>query len=165
MSTVKGRFAIFGTGRDHRSHTPENGVCLSSFLVIKKGDDVLLGKVGDAEIWKEKWCLPWIEERWKDKWLLPASHLLMGEHPNEAAQRILVDMLAENTLTPTFHKVLSFMGENGHWDVCFVYGADVDHEFPKPSWFSELSFVNVKDADSSSFGRGHDEVLKEISGT
>ncbi|MFQ6011605.1 MAG: NUDIX hydrolase [Nitrososphaerales archaeon] len=164
MSTVKGRFAIFGTGQDNRSHTPEKGVCLSSFLIIRKGEDVLLGKVGDAELWKEKWCLPWIEERWRDKWVLPASHLLMGEHPNDAANRILREMLGQESLTPTYHSTQSFVGETGHWDVCFIYTAQVDREVPKPAWFSELGFLNVKELEKSSFGRGHDEVLKEVDG-
>ena len=73
------RFARFGAEKIVYP-TPEAGLCVGSFLVIEKKGRILFGKAVKPEFAK-------------GKWLLPASHLKYGEHPDDAAKRILKEQL------------------------------------------------------------------------
>ncbi len=153
-------FARFGQGR---WTAPEEGFCLSSFILAAKDDALLLGKVSDPDTWGNKWALPtWNPPRWQDKLLLPAAHLLLKEHPDQAADRIMKEMLQVSDYTLTFRGIQSHVsGEKGHWDICFIYDASIKSEIKKPKWFFELRYVKIKDIKPDEVGRGHADIISE----
>jgi len=141
---------------------PQEGCCLSSFVLALRDNAILLGRVSDAELWGEKWALPtWNPPRWRDKLLLPAAHLLIREHPDQAANRILEEMLNAGSFTVKFRGIQNHVEDSGHWDVCFVYEADIRGDVRKPPWFSELRYFSPEDITSNSIGRGHADIMRE----
>ena len=72
-------------------HIPQAGLCLSAFVVIRKGNKILLGRPHAHNAWPENGGFPKRhagEIERKGSWLLPATHLLMEEKPDHAAKRI-----------------------------------------------------------------------------
>jgi|TARA_B100001971_G_C18185386_1_gene535269 ADP-ribose pyrophosphatase YjhB (NUDIX family) len=154
------KFARFGTGPER---TPEEGMCLSSFLVVRKNDSVLVGKVGNPKYWEKKWFVPIAApERWKNKWVLPAGHLLYGEHPDKTALRILREMLQQKSGKPKFLQTQSQSQPSGHWDICFIYATAVKTDIQKPAWFSEMKFQKISQLKRLDWGRGHGDILNDL---
>jgi ADP-ribose pyrophosphatase YjhB (NUDIX family) len=58
-----------------------------------------------------------------DRWWLPGSDLEPYEHPDEAALRVLRDVLPRAKARPVLSKVESFRGRRG-WHVMFDYRVD-----------------------------------------
>ncbi len=156
MST---RFARFGAEKIVFP-TPEQGLCVGSFLIIEKGGALLFGKAVKPEFAK-------------GKWLLPASHLKYGEHPDDAVKRIVKEQLTAEPKSVKYRGVWGFT--EGHWDMCFVYDVKLKNE-PKPlgeaeasnypsdyfyssQLFSDLKFLRPQEVKNE-IGRGHDEVLR-----
>ena len=93
--------------------SPEN-LHISSFIIVRKNDDdsrILFLKASQNH------PLPFRRR----KLLLPAGMLAYGEHPKDAAQRILRDQLENsgNVGEPRFLEMQSYLG--AHWDICFVF--------------------------------------------
>lgn len=66
-------------------------------------------------------------------WMLADDLLAQGEHPDEAAARVLQQHLAI-TATPKLAFVDSFTGGDGTWHVVFNYSAEFTHAPPiKPA--------------------------------
>jgi len=151
-------------------HAPKGGTCLSSFLILKKKDGILVGKMAKPEIWVERF---FVGEQFapayaaSNKWLLPASHLKYGEKPSDAAKRILNEQAGLKNVKLTLREVQSHLAEDpadpesAHWDICFVYEGNMKGKVRQPEWFSELKFVKPKGLKSDDFTRGHGDVLKE----
>ncbi len=153
-------------------NAPPGGVCLSSFLVITRGSDVLLGKMAKPEIWIERFFLS--PERApivfaSNKFLVPGMHLAWYESPEDAARRIAIEqtLIAENDV-----KSLKLLGvqshlrnEPPHWDICFVYEMKVPYDFPKnlskPEWFEDFGFVERSTLSPDDFARAQGDVLEE----
>ncbi|MBI2184047.1 MAG: NUDIX hydrolase [Thaumarchaeota archaeon] len=160
------KFARFGP---KEGEAPKGGACLSSFVIIRKNDGILLVKIGQPEIWAEKWCLALDHpERWKDRWQIPCSYLKFGEHPDQAAKRVMEEQLQikayelRRTLVKSFAAESSIYRGETHWDICFIYEASVSGE-PKPQpWFSEIRFIPVSEAQKLDFGRSHGEILAAL---
>lgn len=79
---------------------PLGGTCLSSFVILTTGSDVLVGKMDKPDIWVERFFVgaqlaPTYYS--SGKFLLPASHLAWYESPLEAAQRIVRDQVQLDT--------------------------------------------------------------------
>ncbi len=156
------RFARF-TGEKVSAKTPEEGLCVSSFLIAKDGESVLLGKA-------------FLPEGARGKWVIPSSHLLYGEHPDDAARRILGEQL-KTEAERIFHRgVWSYVGN--HWDLCFIYEVVLKGE-PKPSseeeverfpegyfassqLLTELRYLQPPEIRIDQLGRGHDYVLQAL---
>lgn len=159
------KWARFGTLPDR---IPTGGVCLSSFVVLKRKNAILFSKVGDVKTWTDRFALPPKESLWRGKWLLPACHLKYGEHPDDAARRILREMIGIDRFSLSSAQMQSHLtlGEEvagtNHWDVCFVYSASTREKVEKQPWFQELEFLVPSKVRPSQIGRSQADVLKEF---
>ena len=92
MRPVDVRWARIGSRNPSwMTHTPRAGLCLSVFIVARKGDSILLGRPRAHDAWPEKGGFPKrnaAEIEKEGAWLLPATHLLMEESPDHAASRV-----------------------------------------------------------------------------
>jgi ADP-ribose pyrophosphatase YjhB (NUDIX family) len=152
-------------------HVPKGGTCLSSFLVLKRKDGILVGKMTKPQIWVERFLMgetfaPVYAS--SNKWLIPASHLKYGEKPEDAATRILVEQVGITWSKLSLLQIQSHLSQDpkdpdiAHWDVCFVYGGTLRKEPRTPEWFSELRFMRTRELASEDFTRGHGDVLREL---
>jgi ADP-ribose pyrophosphatase YjhB (NUDIX family) len=158
-------------------HVPKEGLCLSTFVVIRRGRRILLGRPHANNAWPEKGGFPKRHSAAIEKegtWLMPATHLLMEEAPDRAARRIANQWAGVSGL-PKFIMVQSHLraprrrtrqpqskartGSN-HWDICFVYELRTKAA-PKPkSWWSETRFCTPLEIRGMTLGRGHKDILK-----
>jgi len=153
-------------------HPSDAGVCLSVFLVAKRGNSILVGRVRGTRDWPEKGGFPRyraIQLEHTNAWLLPATHLMMEESPDHAAKRIAREW-GGLTGVPKFLTIQSHIrpstqvrrgGKGNHWDLCFVYELKAAKS-PKPRpWWSEMRFVPRSQIGKLKMGRGHLDILKE----
>jgi len=170
---VTKRWARLGPNNSRRLvHTPEAGVCLSAFLVVRRGNSILIGRPRAHDAWPEKGGYPkWqaLELERQGAWLLPATHLQMGESPDQAAKRITCEWAGLKG-TPRFKMVQSHLRpvrlwnpelRGNHWDICFVYELRARGPINLKPWWSEMRFTPTSAIRSIKFGRGQRDVLKE----
>jgi ADP-ribose pyrophosphatase YjhB (NUDIX family) len=152
-------------------HVPKGGACISTFLVLRGKGGVLVGKMTKPDIWVEKFFVgPTFAPQYASsgKWILPASHLKYGEHPDDAAKRVLTEQLELRGVKLALSDVQSHLSQDpndpeaAHWDLCFIYEGKLRGEVKRPKWFSELAFVKAKDISVQDFTRGHGDVLKQF---
>lgn len=160
MDENENRFASFGSRPDPRFWSPPSGVCLSSFVIIRKGKGFLMGRIAKPELWRKKWNLPQTSIPWDSKWLIPASHLKYGEHPKDGAKRILKEMLGVSSYGLKFMECQSHLSEDGHWDLCFLYEAQLKEKIETEPWFLELRYRDPVKMSPKDFGRGHEDALR-----
>jgi ADP-ribose pyrophosphatase YjhB (NUDIX family) len=152
---------------------------VSAFLVVRnpKGD-VLLGKPRPHRDWPEAGCLPSFRVRdlvHRGQWILPASHFLMDESPEHAAQRIARKWAGLPGLNPRLVGVesqlfplrlrgarLSARTPANHWALCFIYEART-HRIPRraPGW-AELRFVPGPELKRLPIGRDHGDIINSF---
>jgi len=90
--------------------TPEEVVHISSFALIRKGQQILLAKRLRPEFTAGKWTIP-------------SAIISYGEHPEDAVRRITKELLGSD---PTGVRLLDFQSYGGkHWDLCFVYDVSI----------------------------------------
>jgi len=163
---VHERWAHFGTERSKLAHTPRAGVCISAFLIARRGNSILLGLPRMHDSWTgkggyAKWRLA--EPEMQNAWLLPATHLRMEEHPDDAARRISYEWtgLKGKPQLVTIQSHLRRRRNGNHWDLCFVYEMHV-RALPKcKPWWSEMRFVRSEEILKMKLGRGHKDILRE----
>jgi ADP-ribose pyrophosphatase YjhB (NUDIX family) len=96
--------------------------------------------------------------------MLPSSHLVLGESPDDAAKRVLLEQLglADQPLNGphVFSDVYDVpaTGEKKHWDIEFVFQGERD-EAPSYWVWRELKFAATKREE---FARGHEDILSHI---
>lgn len=154
-------------------HVPTAGLCLSSFVIIRKGNSILLGRPHASSAWAEKGGYPTrhaakLEK--SDSWLLPATHLLMEESPDHAAKRIANEWMGVKG-RPRFLMVQSHLRPSetvktrrwrtgfNHWDICFVYELKTGTKPTAKPWWKETRFFSSSEIRKLSLGRGHKDVL------
>ena len=153
--------------------------CISSFLVSVDADGLLVGTMRADAAWASldhvasgEGALAGLVSPSGEVppagRVLPAGHLRIGEDPLTAAQRIVRDQIRASVRDLRLARVLTFFErmpsrreEDVHWDLCFVYDADLDVS-EKPPWFAELRRVPVPDLQREKFSRGHGEVLARL---
>lgn len=154
------------------NHVPKAGVCLSAFVVARRGASILLGKPRVHDAWPTKggfakWRVVELER--EGSWLLPATHLLMEESPDEAAKRITREWAGLKG-TPRFLMVQSHLRpgrlwnpklKDNHWDLCFVYELRPKSPPKLNPWWSEMKFVKPSEIRRMNIGRGHRDILEE----
>jgi ADP-ribose pyrophosphatase YjhB (NUDIX family) len=168
----KKRKALF-----NRDNVPEGGTCLSSFLVVSRGNEILVGKMKNPQVWMDRF---FVGEKFapiyasSGKYILPASHLAWYESPQEAAFRIASDQIAHSPHSKEDLRLLdvqSFVSgdpnsdtEPPHWDFCFVYEMKLlpDEDIKEPEWFEELRFVERGKLNVDDFTRGHGDILQQL---
>lgn len=156
------------------SVVPNDGMCLSVFLVVRDPSDggrVLLGKVDPSAPWWELGALgPDRIARLTSFWMLPACQLMLFESPDDAARRVAREQLdlevAEIPSPRVFSEASARPGTEGrdpHWDIHYVY------ELPWPtgrpvraSPWKELGFLPAAKTARSAIGRGHGDVLELV---
>jgi len=148
------------------SEIPEGGFCLSAFLVISNSrnpNEVLLGHINPGAPWEHIGALdPPRVELYKDKWILPASHLVLGESPQEAAQRVLAEQLELRDQKLEGPLIFSEVyGERSHWDLEFVFKGERGSVKQASAW-RELKFVDAGKLRKEDFGRLHQDILANV---
>jgi ADP-ribose pyrophosphatase YjhB (NUDIX family) len=89
---------------------PEEVMHISSFVLVRKGAELLLVRRVKPERWAGKWCLP-------------ASIINYGEDPGAAALRIVREQLGASATALKLLDLQSY-GDK-HWDMCFVFHAEI----------------------------------------
>jgi len=89
---------------------PEEVMHISSFVLVRKGTQVLLARRLKPE-------------RWAGKWVIPGAIIYFGEDPGAAALRIVREQLGATATALKLLDVQSY-GDK-HWDMCFLFHADV----------------------------------------
>jgi hypothetical protein len=171
------RFARFRRevleGRAHTFPLPDDGLCLSAFLILHprgRPHEALLGKMDPTGPWAEVAALD--AERvaaFQDGWVLPASQLLFFEDPTTAARRIGTEQLGLSSFevgTPQVFSDSYMRGGKGtpdpHWDFHFVFRAEWpggEVEAARGRLWKELKFVDWKRTPAVAFARGHADIL------
>ncbi len=163
--------------RFDKENVPPGGVCLSSFVLVRNGENILVGKMAKPEVWMERF---FVGEKFapvyasSDRYLLPARHLAWYESPLEAAEGIIRDqvLLQVPKGDIRFVEVQSHLRGDvestekpPHWDICFVYEAKVPaetvNELKTPPWFEEFHFVPLSSLSVEDFTRAHGDILQE----
>lgn len=145
---------------------PEGGICLSAFLVIgEKGhpERILMGHLDPSAPWDHIGALDAERAEVNSKgWMLPSSHLLLGESPEAAAERITKEQLGLPMLELDGPYVYSEVyGAKNHWDLHFVFIGERDQVAQHPVW-SELTFVDVNETPRDNIARYHEDILALI---
>lgn len=147
---------------------PEGGMCLSTFLVLNATgheERVLMGRLDPAQPWDHIGALD--RERAQansNGWMLPSSHLLIGESPTAAAERILKEQLGLPSGSQSLSGPLVFSevyGPKNHWDLEFVFLGARDQIAQHPVW-TELRFVDVNETPRDQFARYHEDILAHV---
>lgn len=171
---VTRRFADFYEGAlpFQMSAVPEDGMCLSAFLILWKESrqKVLLGKVNEDYDWIRIGALDKENaRRASGRWMLPSSHLLLYESPNDAARRIQREQLGidenlELSGPTVFSEVYGAprLEIKNHWDVEFVFTGEVKQNLPtEHEPWSALDFMDVRALKDSDYARNHQDILAE----
>lgn len=171
-ASQKKRKALF-----NRDNVTEGGTCLSSFLVVSRGNEILVGKMNNPQVWIDRF---FVGEKFapvyasSGKYVLPASHLAWYESPQEAAFRVASEQIAYSPRSKEDIRLLdvqSFVSgdpnsiaEPPHWDICFAYELKVQpgEDIKKPEWFEELKFVERGKLKVDEFTRGHGDILQQL---
>jgi len=151
---------------------PDDGVCLSAFLIVTEARDsrkVLMGHMNPKAPWDHIGALdPSRVEAHSRGWMLPSSHLIFRESPDDAARRIVREQLELPDLALSGPTVVSevytpkrFPGTAHHWDLEFLFrgqlaAADVGH----PAAWKELAFVDLRRTSKSEIARSHEDVIE-----
>jgi hypothetical protein len=154
---------------------PPGGLCLSSFVVVRIGGKVLVGRMARPEIWVERF---FVGEKFapeyagSGKYLLPAMHLAWYESPLQAAEWVVKNQLKIPRMDLRLIDVQSHVRgdansekEPPHWDICFVYEAKAPagaiRRLKTLPWFKDIAFVPLSSLSTDDFTRGHGDVLQE----
>ena len=84
---------------------------ISSFALIKRGNELLLAKRLRPEFTA-------------GKWVLPSAVINFGEDPEAAIRRIVKEQVGADPSSVKLLKVQSY-GDK-HWDLCFVYEVSIN---------------------------------------
>ncbi|MHB8567243.1 MAG: hypothetical protein ACYC7D_12745 [Nitrososphaerales archaeon] len=149
---------------------PGGGFCMSAFLVATQRNDskkVLMGHLDPNGSWDHIGALD--EQRIKlhgNRWMLPSSHLIYGESPNEAAERIAREQLGfelkfgnPKVVSEVYIPKNSTSGQT-HWDVEFIFRFELGREelVPTAAW-KELDFIDYE-SSWSDIARSHEDILR-----
>ena len=171
------RFARLSRGvptPDGTAAVPDDGMCLSVFLVLRSPEDsgrVMLGRVDPSAPWGEVGGLdPARLARVGRGWMLPSRQLLLFEGPREAARAIANEQL-DSELPPVsgpaiFSETYRRPGSasaDPHWDLHFVFDGSWPRSTPPTSrMWEQLAFVDVAATARSEIARGQGDVLELV---
>ena len=150
---------------------PEDGLCLSTFLLLRpRGhtDRVLLGHLRPDAPWAH---IGAVDTRraalWSKGWMLPSSQLVYYESPDDSARRIAREQLGLELATLPAPILMSDSEQRPaaapgdlHWDMGFVYVVDDGPMQPPlhPAW-TELRFLEVSKLRRIDLVRSQGDVL------
>lgn len=122
-----------------------------------------MGRVNRKAPWDHIGALdPERVERHSKGWMLPSSALLLGESPQEAAQRILKEQLgiADQRLEGPLIFSEAY-GAPSHWDLEFLFLGERD-KAPSHEVWVELKFVDLTKTRKEEVARSHEDILAHI---
>lgn len=122
---------------------PEEVLHISSFVIVRKGGQVLLLRRVKPDRLKGSWCLP-------------AAVINYGEDPGAAALRILKEQPGATATSLKLLDVQSY-GDK-HWDMCFVFEAEVPGESKLGDEFDKAEYFDLSKLPPE-LREGHKEVL------
>jgi ADP-ribose pyrophosphatase YjhB (NUDIX family) len=145
---------------------PEGGFCISTFVILSKKNNpeqVLMGRINKKAPWDHVGALdPERVQRHSVGWMLPSSALILGESPEQAADRILREQLgvADQSLEGPF--VFSEVyGPMNHWDLELLFLGDRDST-PENEVWAELKFIDITKTRRRDIVRGHEDILAHV---
>lgn len=144
---------------------PKGGFCISTFLIISKTGSphqVLMGRLNKKAPWDHIGALDQERvERHSHGWMLPCSALMLGESPQQAAERILKEQLGlvyQPLEGPsTFSEVY---GPLNHWDLEFLFLGQRTNAPTNNAW-QVLEFVDLTKTRKEEIARGHEDILTQ----
>src|SRR5438876_3846699 len=151
---------------------PDDGVCLSAFLIVTEARDarkVLVGHMNPNARWDHIGALdPSRVEAHSRGWMLPSSHLIFRESPDDAARRIAREQLELSDLRFSEPKVVSeaytpkrFPNAPTHWDMEFLFRAEMPAaDLPKPAAWTRLAFLDLRRTAKAEVARSHEDVIE-----
>lgn len=149
---------------------PPGGMCLSAFLFVRRGPELLLGKYADDPRWEKLAGLDAARVRQHGQgWTIPATHLKYGEDPRATARRVADDILDLHELrlgeprVETEHASWErSRGSGWHYDVWFFVDAEMpmDSCVPAPPWYAALEWHDPRKLPAEQWARGHQDVVR-----
>ncbi len=143
---------------------PAAGMCISVFVVAKRGGKILVGIPETNDRWTTEWVSGWLmyskeerEEQYRKK-RLPSTYLWEGEHPDDALRRVMLNQLGIGKFAASSPKVFSYLAPsdwypgNHHWDLVFVYWVRTTESPKRSPWWREVGFVETKKLREEEFG-------------
>jgi ADP-ribose pyrophosphatase YjhB (NUDIX family) len=122
---------------------PEEVVHISSFVIVRKGGQLLLLRRVKPE-------------KLAGSWSLPGTVINYGEDPGHAALRIIQEQVGA---VPTTLKLLDVQSYGDkHWDLCFVFEADVATPGKLGGDFDKADYFDLAKLPPE-LREGHREVL------
>ncbi len=161
-------------GPPPRYRMPEAGFCASSFVLVRNGGKVLAGIAREHRRWREQWqpninaYRPQDQEAEFRSWRLPAAYLYEGEHPDDAARRVLRDQLAvppkklERPVIYSFYDPSSWYRGARHYDLCFVYEIPGNAPRAVPPWWERLEFVGPRFLRGRELGSAMSDLVRVL---
>ncbi len=162
-------------GPPPRYGMPEAGFCASSFVLVRKDAKVLAGIALDHRKWREQWqpninaYRPQDQEAEFRSWRLPAAYLFEGEHPADAARRVMRDQLRiavrklDRPAIYSFYDTSSWYSGQKHYDLCFVYEVDGSAPRSLPAWWQHLEFVPPRFLRGQELGSAMSDLVRVLS--
>ncbi len=149
---------------------PRGGMCLCAFLFVKSEGKILLGRYADHPAWEQLCGME--NKRVKANargWTIPASHLMFGEDPRNAARRIGEEILtldkgllySEPYVKTFFYEPAVAPGEK-HFDVLFLFEVSIETgvKVRKPPWYEALEWLDIGTVPREQFARQHEDVAE-----
>jgi len=123
---------------------PEEVMHISSFVLVRKGAQLLLVRRVKPERMAGSWCLP-------------SAVINYGEDPGAAALRIVREQLSATASALRLLDVQSF-GDK-HWDLCFVFHAEIPEVGKLGGDFDKADYFDLAKLPPE-LREGHREVLE-----
>ncbi len=179
MPITNRKFAAFTrNGRDGLgiSEIPKDGFCISAFLIIRKLGNprsILMGHLNPEANWAHIGALTADRIKAHSGWMLHSCHLVYGESPLDAAQRVLREQLdIKGKFDLSGPKVFSEVYQprrhpeaKEHWDLQFLFeGRLSSDEFRAraPSAWLKLEFIDIDEINKHEIARAHEDILARI---
>ncbi|HEX9710505.1 MAG TPA: hypothetical protein VGB42_11155 [Candidatus Thermoplasmatota archaeon] len=141
-------------------------VCLSTYIVSEAGDGLLVGRRANDPRWEQlDHAHPVDPQVGTTLWVLPATHLLVGETPSQAAKRVAKDQLLAPWLQledgGTFAHLRPSVEGDPHWELAFVFETELTVS-KAPPWFTELRGLQRRYLRYESFAAGHGDIAADM---
>lgn len=147
---------------------PEGGMCINTFLFVRDGSKILLGKYADDPMWEELAGLDASRRKANaGGWIIPASHMKFGEDPRASARRVGEELLQIPGMTYSEPRVetdfypAKFAAGKMHYDIWFLVDAVPPSSWrvKAPPWFAELAWQDPRTLPASAYARAHEDVV------
>ncbi|MHB1907407.1 MAG: NUDIX hydrolase [Nitrososphaerales archaeon] len=171
------KFAHFtksGRGGLGISEIPKDGFCISVFLIIRERNNprrVLMGYINSRASWDHIGALdPERVRAHSNGWMLPSCHIIYGESPIDAAERVAREQLGVDKIKISGPKVFSEVyapvrhpQAKGHWDLQFLFEGKLPGSLFKkqiPNAWTRLEFVDID--KKNKIARSHEDILARL---